>query len=126
MLPHTRSNRRTIALITAILLLLCQTAFAAQACAQHVAVVDTASVSCHEIAESEDSTAPAHRDSTCEAPALAAEPVNLPLASVTALPGLLLPPAAVSGIDAGASGVLAATTQCRAPPLTVLHCRFLI
>ena len=55
---RTRSSRSVVAVITALLLLMCQTAFAAQACAHtyQPAAADAMSAPCHET--SGDSTAP--------------------------------------------------------------------
>jgi hypothetical protein len=124
-----RSNTRTIALVTALLLLLCQAAFAAQICAQQAAArVDGTGPSCHHAADSQDSTVPATATSGggCEAPALTGHAVDMPLLAVTALPALLIYTEPMAAALGRARDVLALEPHCRPPPLSILHCRFLI
>src|SRR5689334_20420143 len=105
-----RSNRRMIATVTALLLLLCQAAFAAEICAQQVAARADAPVpSCHHAGDHEGSSVPPAEapGGGCEAPALTGHAVDLPIPAVTALPALVIDaPASATGI-ARASAALA-------------------
>ena len=125
MLPHTRSNRRGIALLAAILLVLCQAAFVAQAYAQVGAAADAVALPCHHASDDAD-PAPSHEGVRpgCEAPAMTAEPVNVPLTALAALPSITLT-ASPPHVDGRFPGLQAYEPDCRPPPLTVLHCRFL-
>jgi hypothetical protein len=124
-----RSNRRTIALLTAFLLLLCQAAFAAQLCAQQVAArADATFPSCHHAGEPENSTVPPTENSGggCEAPALTGHAIDLPVLAVTGLPPLFIDSTAFATAVARAPDARLAEVHCRPPPLSILHCRFLI
>ena len=126
-MSNRQSKRRTTAVLTAVLLLFCQVAFAAQACASHLtAAVEAAVAPCHHAAESDGSTPPTGAArSGCEAPALASEGVNLPVTLAAALPApphnILVPFAAQTWHPP----TLAGLTHCHSPPLTILHCRLL-
>jgi hypothetical protein len=121
-----RSEKRTVALIAAVLLLLCQVAFAAQACARYATAGADAIASCHHSAADADSTEPATvARSSCESPALAAEGVSLPLVAVTAFASVAIAPALAITLPSRERAALATATPCHPPPLTVLHCRFL-
>jgi hypothetical protein len=125
-----RSNSRMIALVTALLLLLCQAAFAAQICAQQVAAkAERPLSSCHHAAESDDGSVPPADQSGggCEAPALTGQhAVDLPILAVTALPALPIDAQSPAPSFAGAPAALAFEPHCRPPPLSILHCRFQI
>ena len=124
----SRSNRRTIALLTAFLLLLCQVAFAAQLCVQQVsATAEQGLPTCHHAADEGNSTpAPGASGGGCEAPALTAQTVDLPMLAVTAFPALFIAAEVFSPSLDRLHDALAADTQCRPPPLAILHCRLLI
>src|SRR5262249_1486478 len=113
---------RLTALIAALLLALCQLAFAAQACAHALAAQDPAAVTpCHEM----DGTPATPKATTiCDAPTAAGADISYPVYAPTDLPLLstvALPPDPVAHrllygpVHVGA---------CHSPPLTVLHCRF--
>src|SRR5687767_8853457 len=123
----TGSRRPTIALVTAILLLLCQTAFAAQACAHGMsaASAESASAPCHETADERGSPAKeAPASSACEAATAVPDTVKLPLVAVTDLPSL--PVVYVMRAPHSASQrEPASLAVCHSPPLSLLHCRFL-
>jgi hypothetical protein len=124
-----RSNRRMIAMVTALLLLLCQVAFAAEICAQQVAAhADSAVAPCHHVGDGEGSTVPPAETSGggCEAPALTGHAIDLPILAVTAFPALLIDAPALAPATARASAAPAVEVHCRPPPLSILHCRFLI
>src|SRR5215208_6483019 len=123
----SRRSRSTIALVTAILLFLCQAAFAAQACAHRMsaASVESASAPCHETADSADPPAKqAPVSSACEAAKAVPDAVKLPVVAVTDFPSLsvvYLMPAS----DGTSQRDPAALAVCHSPPLNLLHCRFL-
>jgi hypothetical protein len=120
-----RSEKQTVALIAALLLLLCQVGFAAQACARYATAGADATASCHDAAADDGSTEPATvARSSCEAPALAAEGVSFPVVAVTAFAPNAIAPALAVAPPPRQRGEVAAT-PCHPPPLTVLHCRFL-
>lgn len=125
----TRSSRSVVAFATAILLLLCQTAFAAQACVYSFApaTADVVSPPCHEIAG--DAAAPAKQlpaaATSCEAAKAVAEPAKVSLIAVTDLPPILL---AFAWNAAPAMQSLTSQTPqavCFSPPLSILHCRLI-
>jgi hypothetical protein len=124
----TRSSRALVALVTAVLLLLCQTAFAAQACAHIFSGGNSsgASAPCHEGAGNADNApqTPA-AVSVCEAAKAVGQSVEVPLIAVTDLPSLpmapyeAIPPRQTSPFPHTAFAV------CNSPPLSLLHCRLL-
>ena len=122
-----RRSRSTIALVTAILLFVCQTAFAAQACAHAITAAPTESVSapCHETTDGGGSPAKqAPASSACEAAKAVPDAAKLPVAAVTELESL--PVVYLVLASNGASRRQpAALAVCHSPPLSVLHCRFL-
>jgi hypothetical protein len=122
-----RSTRSPLALITALLLLLCQTAFAAQACARSFANAQgDAPPACDESA----GHAQDHRKSSstaadvCPSGKAIGAAAKVEVHSLTELPAIT-----VSYSDAiavvTASATPAVPAFCHSPPLTVLHCRFL-
>jgi hypothetical protein len=122
----TRSSRSFVALVTAILLLLCQTAFAAQACAQTVTPVQPVGIAapCHE-SPSDNAGKRIPVSTSCEAANALPDSAKMPVLAVTELPTILVAyePAAVSGTPwHGAQRVEAV---CHSPPLSILHCRLL-
>ena len=111
-----------------MLLLLCQAAVAAQACA-HGFVSDgpATAAPCHEAKNETGSTGgtPA-AVSVCDAPAAAADASKLPIFDITDFPVL-----AVGRVDIAPSlrwnsvGLHAVDAVCHSPPLTLLYCRLL-
>jgi hypothetical protein len=125
----TCSSRSLVAWVTAILLLLCQTAFAAQACAHTAQAAPAESLSatpCHD--QSGDSTTPTKQlptASTCESANALPDAANIPVFALTDLPSIVVayePFAARAGTAVRGQDVQAV---CYSPPLSVLHCRFL-
>ena len=124
----TRSSRSFVATITAVLLLLCQTAFAAQACAHTLASStpeNSATAPCHEATG--DSTAPAQlpAPTVCEAATALPDAAKVPVLALSDLPSIIVayePFASPGGPGARQQSVQA---FCQSPPLSVLHCRFL-
>ena len=125
MLPITRTSRRMIAVLTAMLLLLCQAALAARACANYLAPAAKAAASCHDGMGKADPAAPLPETMPACAPALSAEGPSLSIVAVTALPALLLAAPAPATPNARERDTPARHARGRPPPLTVLHCRFL-
>lgn len=123
----SRSARSVIACVTALVLLLCQTAFAAQACVHPAAVAPVehgAAAPCHDPAGG----APANElpaPSACEAANAVPDAAKLP---VLALSDLRATPVVYEQLAAGAGSTRnaqMAQAVCHSPPLSVLHCRFL-
>ena len=118
----TRRSRSVVAVVTAVLLLLCQTAFAARVC---MLVPDTASAAtaapCHGAAEPEQAPAP----SVCDAGKATADPVQIQVPALADLPAvrIVYADAAESVVANGPTGPVHA--DCHSPPLTLLHCRLL-
>src|SRR5687767_1713469 len=125
----TRRSRSLVASITAVVLLLCQAAFAAQACAHPLAAASTES----------SAAAPCH-DAPAESPTPATQlPTPTVCATATALPDAAkVPVFALADLPAVAVGYETVETPARAglgqqtvqavcysPPLSILHCRFL-
>src|SRR5689334_20946331 len=123
-----RSSRSAVAVLTALLLLLCQTAFAAQACGQtHGASKTPAAMPCHESAEHHSSQAPSGSDSTsvCAAGKAVGQATKSDLPAALDLPAVVITyvdTATYTGVSQAPQVVHAV---CSSPPLTVLHCRFL-
>jgi hypothetical protein len=122
-----RSTRAIIAVVTALLLLACQTAFAAQACAHGFASAESASATpCHDMA-GEEST-PSQQtgaSSDCEAAKAVVEAVKLPAFSVADLPVVALLHYETAVVAQASSRRSTTQAVCSSPPLTLLHCRFL-
>jgi hypothetical protein len=128
MLLHTRSRRRALATVLALLVLLCQAAFIAQACAKVGSGGDLASVECHGSTDT-DAPSPGHDRLRpgCEAPALTAEPVTTVFAAAISLVTFAVGGRGLQPADRAAPiAFQVREAQCRPPPFTILHCRFLI
>jgi hypothetical protein len=125
----TRSSRSVVALVTAVLLLLCQTAFAAQACAHSFApaIADAASAPCHETPS--DAGMPAKQAPAvatgCEAAKAVADPAKLTVFAVTDLPAVLLTYYESAAPTIASVAPQTAQAVCYSPPLSILHCRLL-
>lgn len=121
-----RSSRSVIALVTAFLLLLCQTAFAAQACAQTIMATGASSASapCHE-SSGADHGAPAGSAavSGCEAGKAVGDGAKVQIIALADLPAVT-----VNYPDTTPRRALTEVAQvvhsvCHSPPLSILHCR---
>jgi hypothetical protein len=121
------SHRTIVALITAALLLLCQTAFATQACAHSVSVAAAGSAApCHDTAS--ESRTPAQEPaatSGCEVSKAVAGAVKVPVFSVDASPMFALVYYAPTAVRLSTSERSTVAAVCSSPHLTLLHCRFL-
>jgi hypothetical protein len=126
---RNRSSRSLVALVTALLLLMCQTAFAAQACAHSFtpAGADAMTQPCHETtseAASPQQQAPAASKS-CEVANALSDAAKAPVFALADLPAVV-----IRYIDAPAPERTLRVLQtvqavCYSPPLSILHCRFL-
>ena len=127
----SRSSRSVVAVLAAIVMLLCQAAALAQACVTNQVERSDVTVAvspCHGASEA-DSTS-GHQPavpSTCEASQALAQ-----ADSVTIYPPADLAPLVVVAVDTASaargfrSQQQALHNVCSSPPLAILHCRFLI
>ena len=120
-----RSSRSVIALATALLLFLCQTAFALQACAHFVDAASSTSAGppCHETANAAHTGVPLSAGA-CDTKAVG-DYAKVTVWTLADLPAI---PVTYSETDApvastGAPPVVHAV--CYSPPLSILHCRLL-
>jgi hypothetical protein len=113
----------------AMLLLLCQTVFAAQACAHALAATSpepAAVAPCHQDIADTSHDVPAHSEAgtACEAAKATGDGARLPIYTLADLPATTIAyteaqmPVAAFGAPAIVQAV------CFSPPLGVLHCRF--
>ena len=127
-MPLHRSSRSIVALLTAVLLLACQVAFAAQACANGArgSAESTAAMPCHD-AEGDhgsprDAAPPAA--SVCQTNNAVADTVKVPVFALADLPAV-----AVTYREPVPSAAVARARPphvvCSSPPLNILHCRLL-
>lgn len=125
----TRSSRSTVALLTAILLLLCQTAFAANACAHSPAPASadaTTNLPCHGADDSGNAPGDEAPGASggCGVSKALADSAKIPVFASTDLPAVIIAyPLADAAIVARAPARVSAV--CASPPLTILHCRFI-
>ena len=121
----SRGSRALVAWLAAVLLVMCQTAFAAQACASDLARSSTTSAAapCHEAAEA-DSSVPLRGASACEATKAVADPAKIPVFGISDMPAVIV---AIYEPTAQVTSLAPRHVQavCYSPPLTILHCRFL-
>ena len=124
----TRSSRSLVAFVAAVLLLLCQTALAAQACAHTGAPAQTESAAapCH--GAGGESPAPEKQlpaPTACEAANALPDGAKMPVFALGDLPTMLVAyeQSAVPGTTARGPQTLDAV--CHSPPLSILHCRLL-
>jgi hypothetical protein len=116
-----------VALSTAVLLLLCQTAALAQSCLMAPATqgkTSAASMPCHTASEGDTSHQPSTA-SMCDASIALAEIAKAGVFPLADIPVLVIAthdfvPRLYIGIPRASQAV------CSSPPLSVLHCRFLI
>ena len=120
-----RKARVLVAWLAAVVLVLCQTAYAAQACAADFmhGSATTAAAPCHDTADA-DSGVPPRAASACEATKAVADPVKPPVFGISDLPPVDV---ATYAPAAGVTSLVPRHVQavCYSPPLTILHCRFL-
>jgi hypothetical protein len=130
----SRSSRSVIALVTAVLLLLCQTAFAAQACG-HGFVSDNASAVSAPCYEAMDDSQSVPKDpaalSDCDAPKAIAEAVKVQVLSITDFPALQLAryepaPVRLAWLAPHAVHATQRTVLAAGPPKSILFCSFRI
>jgi hypothetical protein len=123
----SRPHRSAVSLVTAVLLLLCQAAFAAQACsAGFVAKQNTDIAPCHEtIPNSSNVPDNPAAVSVCEASKAVAESAKHSMLAVTDLPALPVAYADFVPFAPKARPVQTIAVVCHSPPLTALHCRYL-
>jgi hypothetical protein len=126
---RTRSTRSLVALITALLLLICQTAFATQACAHSFAPApaDSMSAPCHETsAESgtPEKQAPAASTGCAVANALT-DVAKVPVFALSDLPAVLVTYLPLPAPLRSTRALQTVQAVCYSPPLSILHCRFL-
>ena len=124
---RSRSSRSLVALVTAVMLLACQIAFAAEACAHSLRSVSdsAAAMPCHDAESDRGSpvdTAPAA--SVCQASKAVPDNVKVPVFALADLPAVsvtyIKPLAFIV-----AARALPAHVVCSSPPLSILHCRLL-
>ena len=125
----SRSSRSFVTLTTAVLLVLCQTAIAAQVCA-HTSLPATtensAAAGCHQAPA--DSNGPAEGPSTpttCEASNALPDAAKVPVFAVGDLPTILVAYDLFALLSRPAHGHQRVQPICYSPPLSILHCRLL-
>ena len=122
----SRRSRVLVAWLAALLLVMCQTAFAAQACGADLTRTNPtpAAAPCHEAADA-DSNVPPRAASGCEAPTAVADPVKIPIFGLSDIPAVIV---AIYEPAAEFTSLAPQHVQavCYSPPFTILHCRFLI
>ena len=122
----SRRSRVLVAWLAALVLVMCQTAFAAQACAADLArssSTPSPAAPCHEAADA-DSSVPARAPSGCEAAKVVSDPVKIPVFGISDMPAIIV---AIYEPVARVTSLAPQHVQavCYSPPLTILHCRFL-
>jgi hypothetical protein len=122
------SSRSAVAFLTALLLLLCQAASAAQACVHAPVASDLAAAPpCHNVGENDHSNTPSSpaSASVCDAAKAVGEATKIPVLALAQLPVIAItysqPPA--QAMRSHAPDTIRAVGY--SPPLSILHCRFL-
>ena len=121
--------RRFVAFVTALLLLMCQTAVAAQACDHPVgsAYAADAQPPCHATDDAaHGGSHGTHALSACDAAKAVGDAVKIPLADVTDLPALSAAILPAQPLVLRTAFARAPAVQCHPPPLNLLHCRMLV
>jgi len=122
----TRTNRRGLALLTAVLLLWCQASYALHAQAPGAAQAAAAAAPCDHGGTAGDSGQGRKSAGDCEVANAFVQEVRLPVLA----PGEVPTAAAAPLTHCVSPGPQTATAgmhrSCRSPPLTLLHCRLLI
>jgi hypothetical protein len=128
-MKSSRLSRIVVASVTAVVLLLCQTAALAQACVMASAAhskTSAAAMPCH--TASDDAGDVSHQPATpsvCDASKALAEIAKVPVFALADIPVFVI--ASHDFVPRLGSGIPRATQAvCSSPPLPVLHCRFLI
>lgn len=123
----SRAPRAVIALFTAVLLLLCQAAFALQVCHGNAARQDiSAAGPCQTgIDEGDFGSHLPKPPETCQVAKAFAEPLKIPVLATVDLPVMAVhyDERAIARQPQYRSHAIQAA--CHSPPLTLLHCRFL-
>jgi hypothetical protein len=126
---RNRSTRSLVAFITALLLLMCQTAFATQACAHYVApaAADTMSEPCHETS-AESGTPEKHApaaSTTCAVANAVPDAAKVPVIALFDLPAVAVTYLELAAPARSTRELQTVQAVCYSPPLSILHCRFL-
>lgn len=125
-MPLARRSRAFVAIVTAVLVLLCQTAYAARSCAPAAPAPDAAATApCHGDAGTAPEPSPRAAHGVCEAAKATAEAAKIHIYAPGELPAMAV---AYSGAAAATDPVRASQplhAVCYSPPLTLLHCRLL-
>ena|SRR5687767_2048354 len=121
----SRVSRSFVASLTALLLLLCQTAFAAQACAHNIAPAQTEGIvaPCHEASDAH--TGKPHPPAVgCEATKALPDAAKVPFLALADLPTMLVAYEQAS-TRRTRPRIQYVQAVCHSPPLSTLHCRLL-
>ena len=108
------------------MLLLCQTAFAAQACAHNVTPPQAEGIvaPCHESAGG-DTGKQVPASATCDAATALADVAKVPVLAVTDLPAIPVDYVETAVPGTPSRGAQRVQAVCYSPPLSILHCRLL-
>jgi hypothetical protein len=122
-----RPTRSVVALVTAIVLVLCQAVSAAQACAYPAQSARAEVSPCHEghtpdLHGAPEAPAP---HSACDTAKAYSESVKIPVLSIADLPVLAVVYGELPRLSLASDATQAAHAVCYSPPLTLLHCRLL-
>src|SRR5690242_10802728 len=101
-----RSSRSFVALLTAVMLLLCQTAFAAQACAHTLTPAQPEGIAapCHESAGGDAGKQAPAASTNCDAATALPDVAKVPVIAVTDLPAVLVAYAAAAVLGTPSRG----------------------
>jgi len=123
----TRSTRSAVALVTALLLLFCQAAFAAQACAHTAVLAQPAETApCHGTSEHGNDGAPATpAANACDAGKAVGDAAKVQVLTLAELPVAAIAYGEVVPQRVRSVAPSCANAVCYSPPLSILHCRFL-
>jgi hypothetical protein len=107
-------------------MLLCQTAFAAKACAQGFGAPQApGSAPCHEPGGMNGKPVVPASPSVCDAAQALSEIASVAILSIADLPLLTVVPFKAASAKPAPAPAHARYPACHPPPLTILHCRFL-
>ena len=124
-----RRARSVVALLTGVLLLLCQTAFAAHLCAHSSAPANTAAVTapCHESVHDANTGAPIVplAGSACEKGKAVGDAAKVQVYALADLPAVVVTYSQTAAPIFAAGASEAVQTVCYSPPLSILRCRLL-
>jgi hypothetical protein len=126
---RTRASRSLVALITALLLMVCQTAFAAQACAHNFAPaeVDVTTPPCHGALDNSGSPAKQAPAATsgCEVANALTDAAKVPVFALSDLQTVVVTYLDLPAPRHTSHPIRNVQAVCHSPPLSILHCRFL-